>query len=51
MKRILFVFGILLMSYSAQAQESKWGNSIADSVSCFQNYNIIGSYYQSKDYA
>ena len=51
MKRILFVFGILLMSYSAQAQESKWGNSIADSVSCFQNYNIMGSYYQSKDYA
>jgi hypothetical protein len=39
------------MSYSAQAQESKWGNSIADSVSCFQNYNIMGSYYQSKDYA
>lgn len=51
MKRILFVFGILLMSFSAQAQESKWGNSIADSVSCFQNYNIMGSYYQSKDYA
>ena len=51
MKRILFVFGILLMSYSAQAQESKWGNSVADSVSCFQNYNIMGSYYQSKDYA
>jgi hypothetical protein len=51
MKRILFVFGILLVSFSAQAQESKWGNSIADSVSCFQNYNIMGSYYQSKDYA
>ena len=51
MKRILFVFGILLMSFSAQAQESKWGNSIADSVSCFQNYNIMGSYYQSMDYA
>ncbi|CAI8349870.1 MAG: Uncharacterised protein [Flavobacteriales bacterium UBA4585] len=51
MKRILFVFGILLMSFSVQAQESKWGNSIADSVSCFQNYNIMGSYYQSKDYA
>ena len=51
MKRLPLVFGILLMSYSAQAQESKWGNSIADSVSCFQNYNIMGSYYQSKDYA
>lgn len=51
MKRILFVFGILLMSFSVQAQESKWGNSIADSVSCFQNYNIMGSYYQSMDYA
>jgi len=51
MKRILFVLGILLVSLTTQAQESKWGNSIADSVSCFQNYNIMGSYYQSKDYA
>lgn len=51
MRRILFVFGILLVSFSVQAQESKWGNSIADSVSCFQNYNIMGSYYQSKDYS
>ena len=51
MKRILFVLGILLISLTTQAQESKWGNSIADSVSCFQNYNIMGSYYQSKDYA
>ena len=51
MKRILFVFGIILMSFSAEAQESKWGNSIADSVSCFQNYNIMGFYHQSKDYA
>ena len=50
MKRILFVLGILLISLTTQAQESKWGNSIADSVSCFQNYNIMGSYYQSKDY-
>jgi len=50
MKRILFVLGILLVSLTTQAQESKWGNSIADSVSCFQNYNIMGSYYQSKDY-
>jgi len=51
MKRILFVLGSLLISLTTQAQESKWGNSIADSVSCFQNYNIMGSYYQSKDYA
>jgi hypothetical protein len=38
------------MATGLTAQESKWGNSIADSVSCFENYNIMGSYYQGKNY-
>lgn len=50
MKRILFVLGIVFMATGLNAQESKWGNSIADSVSCFENYNIMGSYYQGKNY-
>ena len=50
MKRILFVLGIVFMATGLTAQESKWGNSIADSVSCFENYNIMGSYYQGKNY-
>ena len=50
MKRILFVLGIVFMAKGLVAQESKWGNSIADSVSCFENYNIMGSYYQGKNY-
>lgn len=50
MKRILFVLGIVFMAMGLTAQESKWGNSIADSVSCFENYNIMGSYYQGKNY-
>ena len=50
MKRILFILGIVFMATGLTAQESKWGNSIADSVSCFENYNIMGSYYQGKNY-
>jgi len=50
MKRILLVLGIVFMATGLNAQESKWGNSIADSVSCFENYNIMGSYYQGKNY-
>ena len=50
MKRILFTLGISFMATGLTAQESKWGNSLADSVSCFENYNIMGSYYQGKNY-
>ena len=50
MKRILFILGIVFLATGLTAQESKWGNSIADSVSCFENYNIMGSYYQGKNY-
>ena len=35
---------------NANAQ-SIWGNSVADSVTCYESYNIFGSFYQSKDYA
>ena len=30
--------------------QSKWGSTTADSVSCYEGYNIFGSYYQSKNY-
>ena len=32
MKRILFTLGIAFMAATLTAQESKWGNSMADSV-------------------
>jgi len=38
------------MATGLQAQSGKWGNSVADSVSCYENYNIMGSYYQGKNY-
>ena len=50
MKRILFVLGIVFFATGLQAQSGKWGNSVADSVSCYENYNIMGSYYQGKNY-
>ena len=49
MKRILFVLTAVLLTVGAQAQ-GKWGESVADSVTCYENYNIFGSYYQSKNY-
>jgi hypothetical protein len=49
MKRILFVLGVMMMGLNAQAQ-GVWGTSAADSVKCYENYNIFGSYYQSKEY-
>lgn len=50
MKRILFVLGAVLMTVGVNAQ-SKWGETAADSVTCYENYNIFGSYYQSKNYS
>jgi hypothetical protein len=45
----LFAFAAVTI---AQAQPEKpWGNSVADSVSCWENLNIAGSYYQNKTYA
>ena len=49
MKRIVFVFGLIMASLGLQAQ-STWGSSVADSVKCYENYNIMGSYYQTKNY-
>jgi len=49
MKRILFVLGAVLMTVGVNAQ-SKWGETAADSVTCYESYNIFGSYYQSKNY-
>jgi hypothetical protein len=49
MKRILFVLGAVLMTVGVKGQ-SKWGSTTADSVSCYEGYNIFGSYYQSKNY-
>ena len=50
MKRIVFLLVAVVMTANVNAQ-SKWGESVADSVICYDNYNIFGSFYQSKDYA
>ena len=50
MKRIVFLLATVIFSLNANAQ-SIWGNSVADSVTCYESYNIFGSFYQSKDYA
>lgn len=50
MKKFLLATAVTI-SIAAQAQTEKlWGNSTADSIKCFENYNIAGSYYQSKNY-
>ena len=48
MKRIVFLLVAVVMTANVNAQ-SKWGESVADSVICYDNYNIFGSFYQSKD--
>ena len=50
MKRIVLLLATVIFSLNANAQ-SIWGNSVADSVTCYDSYNIFGSFYQSKDYA
>lgn len=49
MKRILFVLGAVLMTVGVKGQGA-WGSTTADSVSCYEGYNIFGSHYQSKNY-
>ncbi|GAB5556707.1 MAG: hypothetical protein SchgKO_09200 [Schleiferiaceae bacterium] len=44
---IVAVFGLI----SANAQKKAWGETPADSVKCWEQYNIFGSLYQSKSYA
>lgn len=50
MKRIIFFFATVVLAVNANAQR-KWGETMADSVTCYESYNIFGSFYQSKDYA
>lgn len=50
MKRIIFFFAAVVLTANVNAQ-SKWGETMADSVTCYESYNIFGSFYQSKDYA
>ena len=50
MKRIIFFFAAVVLAANVNAQ-SKWGETMADSVTCYESYNIFGSFYQSKDYA
>lgn len=47
----MFLAAAALLTVALQAQNGKvWGNSPADSVQCYENYNIAGSYYQTKNY-
>lgn len=50
MKR--FVIAVIAVSTfaSAQAQNKVWGENAVDSVKCWENLNIAGSYYQNKTY-
>jgi len=50
MKR--FVIAVLAVSAfaTAQAQTKLWGQNAVDSVKCWENLNIAGSYYQNKTY-
>lgn len=52
MKRVVLLALVTLITIATQAQtESLWGSSAADSVKCWENLNIAGSYYQNKNYA
>lgn len=49
MKRYILFLVALVGMYSADAQK-KWGDTPADSVKCWEQYNIYGSSYQAKAY-
>jgi len=49
MKR-LFLLALLFVGSVVHAQKGVWGSTEADSVNCWQNYNIFGSNYNSKSY-
>ena len=51
MKKVVLVALIATVAFTAKAQDSLWGATAADSVKCWENYNIAGSYYQNKNYA
>ncbi|MDX5428484.1 MAG: hypothetical protein LPK79_10315 [Bacteroidota bacterium] len=49
MKRLLIVMAMLMATTGLKAQ--KWGETPADSIKCWENYNNFGSLYNSKSYA
>jgi tetratricopeptide (TPR) repeat protein len=52
MKRVVLLVFVSLTAFATKAQTEKlWGSSAADSVKCWENLNIAGSYYQNKSYA
>ncbi len=50
-KWIVALFAITTVTIAQAQPEKPWGNTAADSVSCWENLNIAGSYYQNKTYA
>ena len=52
MRKIVLITLISITAFAAKAQDEKlWGATATDSVKCWENYNIAGSYYQNKSYA
>lgn len=51
MKRVIVALMVLGLGINMNAQDSKWGATSADSVKCWENYNIFGSMIQTKAYA
>lgn len=52
MKRVVLIALFAVALFAVKAQPKKlWGSTSADSVKCWENYNIAGSYYQNKNYA
>ena len=50
MKRVFIALLVLSSTISMTAQDNKWGTTSADSVKCWENYNIFGSMIQTKAY-
>ena len=50
MKRFFIALLILSTSVTIMAQDNKWGDTPADSIKCWEDYNIFGSLIQTKAY-
>ena len=48
--RHFLISSFLIISIISFGQESKWGNSEADSIRCYENYNNFGSLYNGRSY-
>jgi tetratricopeptide (TPR) repeat protein len=48
--RHFLILSFSLISIISFGQESKWGNSEADSIRCYENYNNFGSLYNGRSY-